>query len=241
MRKYFYILALFLFASTAYGQLNIMLRAGYGLQSRRDSVLKFSIHPPTLKTIGDSLGFGGKDTVTFSAGYLPESCPGSFIGDCDTADIRYFTDMDGGNWYTSQTYTEPRFSVGHATGDWIVKRIAVTNFYYDASIYYMRRDTLYNDTTTVVIPRGSNIFFVYMGRTSYEYQTNEPKPSQKCQQVAVYYTPPSTAVTETERFNAQKPILASSKVQVPLMLGTSPPRGLRLDGFLVMTVTLVQK
>jgi hypothetical protein len=239
MKKY--ILLFVILTATAASQSGV-LRAGYGLQMRRDSVMKFSIHPPTLKVLGDSIGFGGKDTVTFSAGYLPEICPNQSFGDCDTSGTRVFTDMDGGNWLFAYPYVYPRYAVAHATGDWRVRRIAISNTFFDPSLGPQKKDTLFFDTTTITIPRGSTVYIAYTGADSYVAASVEPRSDKACQQVGVYYLPPinSSTITQVDRYNAHKPFAASTKVQVPLMLGATP-RGLRLDGYLLVTITLVQK
>lgn len=216
------------------------IRAGNGLFETRDSVLTFSL---------DTTRFGGsaaKDTITLSAVvYGAATCGNQYLGDCDTSNARVFNGADGSHWMhpydiAAGAYVYPQFLAAHATGDWRVAKIAVTNFFPDPTVGPTWRDTLYVDTTTLVIPRGASVYVAYTGKLTYSLSASYHglRSTTGCQQVRVYYAP-YTGTTPTATGHILQP--ASTAVQVPLMLGYAAPKGLTLDGFLSVTITMVQR
>jgi len=207
-----------LLASTAVSQ-RVTIQGGDGLLTRRDSVLQFRLDPVAYKRIGDSLGFAGKDTITFVAR--------TSFTDADTASKLYFCLL------SNRSTAAYRFlSIAHAMGDWKVISIAVTHEM-DSTGYYGERDTVDTHTAnTLVIPRYSHIFICYTPASS--YGTSDPASNFGHQEVSVFYIEPYTGATMTRAFRG---------VQVP-QIPKSPWKnwvGVKSDHFVTVTIKLAQQ
>lgn len=216
-------------SATAPAQMNIMLRAGNYLKMRRDSVLALSLDSVRLRAeIRDSLnnipraGAAATDTITTDAH------PRAFTGGTDTLTYRFFR---GGGYQSTGAYRE--IQCVQATGDWVLKKIAITHSWEDSQTSnYYDRDTLYIlPANNTVIPRGSHVFICYLPKESYA-RSSEPRASEQCQQVGVYHVAPNSA-------GAVLP--SGTKVQIPLLLGLNPPVGIMDDHLLTVTLTFYQK
>lgn len=230
MKRYVFIFVLLSVACSAQVGYRSAIKAGYGLAERRDSVLQFRIDAPTLKVLGDSLGYGAashKDTV-----YTPMTLytPG------DTSMWQWMGAM---NNYASQPFRQ--FASFFTDAEYKVVGVYITHGRPDAQGFMDTRDTAVRyDSSTVVIPRGSFVHTCYMSSAMYSASAQTyPNPSTKSQQVGIYWYPGNEKVKVWASYGPYFH-LAFQRVQVPLVLGAAGQVGVKTDSEVRVQIKLVK-
>jgi len=222
--KRYYIILLLLLSASASAQIGYF-RNGALTTFRRDSTFRVDLdtaHSPIkawIKTVGDSLGYAGKDTITFRAS-------GAFNA-VDTASVTYISP-----WHSVSQAGYGVMVLAHATGDWKPICIAITHEFDSSGLKYGRRDTIvYN--VGAIIPRGSLVYVSYTPASSFG-GPSDPQSCRAAQEVGIYYRTQNGSITNP----------ASDCVQVPMILGWAGRQfgmGLEDDHWLTVTVTLAQE
>ena len=218
MKKYLFTYLFILLSVSAVAQRST-IQGGDGLLTRRDSVLQFRIDATTIKRMGDSLGYGAKETISFT-------CRGAFTA-VDTARSVYLSP-----WHSVSPAAYGIMAVAHATGDWTPIRIAITHEYDSGYVKYEKRDTIVYNVFGVPIPRGSIMYVAYTPAQS--YGGTDPQSLTAAQEINIWARPQNGSTVD----------YYSAGVKVPQILGWAGRQfgmGLGDDHWLTVTVTLAQE
>jgi hypothetical protein len=208
------LLAFVLLSLNAFGQFKGnrgAIQSSYGLKETRDSVLKFSIDAPTLKVLGDSLGYGAaKDTILASVNIM---FPGGYTDSSGAFFFRYLTDG------SASAYR--RLAVLHAPTEIQVAALYITHEFDSSGVFYAQRDTSMGARGPVTIPRGSYVLVAYSGAGSYSGGQAQSAQFQR-QEIGVFYILGGNSAGALVR--------ACEGEQVPLILGAGWAKGLGVRG-----------
>ena len=207
----------------AQGALYRYFKAKYGILITRDSTLGFAADPAVIKQIGDSLGYGGKDTITIGAARW------STAGD----DSAYTTFFDYAGWDARYGSIHSATTLANATGDWKLIRIAIRHSYVVAGVEYMRDTVAEATTNQYVVPAGGQVYIAYSPASSYG-TTQDFKSFDDMQMIGVWAANPNESVRTTYTRMMQQ-------VHLPLVLvpGTGQV-GLGDDHHITVTATFIR-
>ena len=213
-------------APAAEGQVVGRFGNGALTKFKRDSTFRIDLdtaHSPIkawIKTVGDSLGYAAKDTVTLIAR--------TSFSASDTSTVLFFNDV-----YDRSTGAYSRLAAAHAMGDWRVRTVAITHEF-DSSGTYNKRDTIAAAENDVIIPRGAAIYITYTAAQTSSNGT-EPRSLHYDQEINIYYRARQGSTL----------VRCSSPVKVPIILGFGSGWthgiGVMADHYIIVTVRLAGK